>query len=567
MNRKARKMKLNSTGRHEEVLRTGRSLRWAAVLVVATVGTGLRTAHAGINQWTSLGPYGGAIKTLVIDPQNTSTMYAGTWAGLFKTIDGAASWMPASTGLRILPASGLAIDPQNTSTLYAWSAGSELFKSTDGAASWNAMRLPLPFAVWAVALAPGGVIYVGGETYIENQIYGSPPYPYGAVLKSLDGGATWSTLRLPDHLRAQTLTIDPQSPNTVFVSGDAVCWTGDPCDPADVYWGVLKTTDGGASWIEGARLVPMILVLDPGTPNTLFGGTPGGGIYKSTDGGANWNAANSGIPDGFRNTLALAIDPRSPGTLYAVMGSVSSGSIFKSTDGGATWSEVNSVAAGSSKYPHVSRPGGADRQGIDPFSFDTTIDGDFGPLGVGLAFDPSSPGTVYVGTNGDGVFKSTNGGTNWRAANAGLTAMPVNQVALDPQHPGTMYTVGWTRFFKSEDGGLTWRGGNWGAPALFTSTFAVDPQSPSTIYAGQQNVDFLDFSGGAFKSTDGGMNWRFMKLRGLHVGVRCDVMDLVFDPQNPNTLYAGSYWCGLTKPQIRAKPGTYWISCPAGRGT
>jgi disulfide bond formation protein DsbB len=130
-------MKLNSTGRHEEVLRTGRSLRWAAVLVVATVGTGLRTAHAGINQWTSLGPYGGAIKTLVIDPQNTST-------------------------------------------LYAWSAGSELFKSTDGAASWNAMRLPLPFAVWAVALAPGGVIYVGGETYIENQIYGSPPYPYGA---------------------------------------------------------------------------------------------------------------------------------------------------------------------------------------------------------------------------------------------------------------------------------------------------------------------------------------------------------------------------------------------------
>ena len=145
--------------------------------------------------------------------------------------------------------------------------------------------------------------------------------------------------------------------------------------------------------------------------------------------------------------------------------------------------------------------------------------------------------------------------------------MPVNQVALDPQHPGTMYTVGWTRFFKSEDGGLTWRGGNWGAPALFTSTFAVDPQSPSTIYAGQQNVDFLDFSGGAFKSTDGGMNWRFMKLRGLHVGVRCDVMDLVFDPQNPNTLYAGSYWCGLTKPQIRAKPGTYWISCPAGRGT
>ncbi len=303
--------------------------KWAVFLLIAVLGTAVKPACAGINRWTSLGPDGGTIKTLAIDPQHTRTMYAGTWAGVFKTTDGAVSWMPASTGLTILPVLVLAIDPQNTRTLYACAAGPELFKSTDGAASWNAVSLPLPFQVWAVAVAPGGAIYVGGETSSQNFITG-PPYPYGAVLKSPDGGATWSTLPMPDHLRPRALTIDPQSPNTVYVSGDAVCWSGDTCNSSNVYVGVIKTTDGGASWIEALDKFSLCnLVLDPVTPNTLYDGTWGEGIYKSTDGGESWNAANSGIPDGFLNTLALAIDPASPGTLCAVMGSPSSGSIFK----------------------------------------------------------------------------------------------------------------------------------------------------------------------------------------------------------------------------------------------
>ena len=62
-------MKLNNVGRREEVLRTGASLRWATVLVIATLGTGLEPARAGINEWTSVWPYSGPIKALAIDPQ------------------------------------------------------------------------------------------------------------------------------------------------------------------------------------------------------------------------------------------------------------------------------------------------------------------------------------------------------------------------------------------------------------------------------------------------------------------------------------------------------------------
>ncbi len=186
-------------------------------------------------------------------------------------------------------------------------------------------------------------------------------------------------------------------------------------------------------------------------------------------------------------------------------------------------------------------------------SFDTTIDGDFAPLGVGLAIDPARPGTVYVGTNGDGVFKSADGGTNWRAANAGLLGQSTIKVAVDPQHPGTLYAAGWTRVFKSEDGGRTWRGGNWGAPTLFTGTLAIDPQNPNTIYAGQGSIDFLGSLGGSFKSTDGGMNWTAMRVPGLHAGVGCDIEDLVIDPQNPGTVYATSNSCGLSKTTDRGE--------------
>jgi hypothetical protein len=50
----------------------------AAVLSLATVGIlQPRSAYAGINEWTSIGPDGGAIGALAIDPTSPSTVYAG----------------------------------------------------------------------------------------------------------------------------------------------------------------------------------------------------------------------------------------------------------------------------------------------------------------------------------------------------------------------------------------------------------------------------------------------------------------------------------------------------------
>jgi len=57
-----------------------------------------------------------------------------------------------------------------------------------------------------------------------------------------------------------------------------------------------------------------------------------------------------------------------------------------------------------------------------------------------------------------------------------------------------------------------------------------DPVDPQVIYAGS-------FGSGVFKSTDGGLNWSSVNngLTNLYVS------SMAINPQNPSTIYAGTY--------------------------
>lgn len=106
-----------------------------ALVTLALLATGSVRAWAGTNQWTSIGPEGGSIQALAIDPQSPGTVYASTNAGLFKSTDGAMSWTRTGfTGRGGL----VVIDPRNSSTVYL-RTNYDLFKSTDGGATWDAL--------------------------------------------------------------------------------------------------------------------------------------------------------------------------------------------------------------------------------------------------------------------------------------------------------------------------------------------------------------------------------------------------------------------------------------------
>ncbi len=93
-------------------------------LYAATDSLGVFKSTDGAGSWTAVnsGLSAAGVSSVIMDPRNPGTIYAGATGGLVKTTDGGMSWSAANSGLYSVPGS-LAIDPQTTSTLYAAMSG------------------------------------------------------------------------------------------------------------------------------------------------------------------------------------------------------------------------------------------------------------------------------------------------------------------------------------------------------------------------------------------------------------------------------------------------------------
>ncbi len=226
------------------------------------------SVSAGIGVWTSIGPEGGYINALAIDPATPDTLYAGIYrGGVFKSTNGGGSWEAANTGLPSnTDVRALAIDPATPATLYAGTNGGGVFKSTNGGGSWEAANTGLTNnVVLALAIDPA----------TPDTLYAWTSYG-GGVFKSTDGGGSWQAANtgLPSlpglsNLNVDALAINPASPSTLYAGiGGA---------------GVFKSTNGGGSWFAfNAGLTNSFvytLAIDPATPVTLYAGTSGGGVF------------------------------------------------------------------------------------------------------------------------------------------------------------------------------------------------------------------------------------------------------------------------------------------------
>ena len=498
--------------------------------------------------------------------------------GVFKSTDGGGSWSPATTGLTCVSAApggapvtvtcsvaALALDPTTPTILYAGTFSGGVFKSMTGGANWSPVNTGLPcgaspcFPVPALALDPT----------TPTTLYAGMAFS-GGVFKSTNGGAIWNSastgLTLPPRLFASVaaLALDPTTPTTLYAGTDL---------------GVFKSTDGGASWSSVSTGLPCVsappaggpftstclvvaLALDPTTPTTLYaatsqGGTPQGvsGVFKTTDGGASWSPVNTGLtcasafPGGapFACPVSeLALDPRTPTTLYAG----TSDGVFKTTDGGASWSPASTGLT----------------CGAPPCTVSVSA----------LALDPTTPTTLYAGTQGvsgsgtgtvvpvSGVFKSTDGGGSWSSVSTGLPPYGpfVTALALDPTTPTTLYAgTNGGGVFKTTDGGASWSPVNTGLPltlVTIVTAFAFDPTTPTTLYAGTV------FNSGVFKTIDGGGSWSPMNTGLTCALLTCSVRALALDPTTPTTLYAGTDDHGVFK--WTASPPAGGDPAPAGGG-
>src|SRR5215208_3632581 len=85
--------------------------------------------QAGVNRWTSIGPYGGGVTALAFSA-NGHTAWAGTReSGVFRSANNGRTWAAASSGLsgEVL---GLAASPAAAGWVYAVTS-SGVFRSED----------------------------------------------------------------------------------------------------------------------------------------------------------------------------------------------------------------------------------------------------------------------------------------------------------------------------------------------------------------------------------------------------------------------------------------------------
>jgi photosystem II stability/assembly factor-like uncharacterized protein len=355
----------------------------------------------------------------------------------------------------------------------------------------------------------------------------------------------------PNAGTADTFAFDPRNPQIVYVLTTSVgaLTRGHVFELTRGH--VFKTTDGGAHWqataTNGSGWVgdTETLTADPRHPGTLYAGTTVA-VYKTVDGGRSWRPFNQGLfpprgqqvcyrpagarpycvkqPFGTAGTphfnrgngwvTAIAVDPANTNIVYS-----GADAVRKSTDGGHSWKTVLRFdPAGYRWLSNVSA----------------------------LAIAPTRPKSIYAIENAFNghtthtwIFKSSDAGKTWRATGGGAKVFTNRDgwggaLAVDPQHPTTVYASIGRTLLRTTDAGASWQPITQGLPPQVVTALTVDPKQPETVYAGLSSTykgRVISAMGGIYKTTNGGDTWT-QALSGITAGT------LAVDPARPTTIYA-----------------------------
>jgi len=348
------------------------------------------------------------VLALVISPDNPDVLYAGTWYGMYKTVDQGLNWFPMNDGLEIptilfpepepVAVLALAMDPNDPNILYAGTDRKGLFKTTNGGDQWSLIGIPATL-VTGLSVSPLNpeLIYAGAEDgfYVKRDGRWTPTTLWGGetsgiksvasspidsnlviasynnaiftplVHKSTDGGQTWEmTQMLFDGSDVWNIIFDPIFPERVY----GVWWwllvhTG----------GLIISDDSGDTWDIVELGEATDLAINPENSDELYLLEISGKVQKSSDRGINWTTIRTETDT---SHYSIAIDPFNPENIY-----LGTYSVWKSPDGGDTWT----------------------RTGLNKWVLD-------------LAFDENS-GYLYAATYGSGVCFTTDGGETWDSLN------------------------------------------------------------------------------------------------------------------------------------------------------
>jgi hypothetical protein len=311
-------------------------------------------------------------------------------------------------------------------------------------------------------VSPASFGVQGEQAGAINGIAADPADPDRLFVATANGGVwrttnatasspTWTPLtdQLPS-LSMGAIAFSPLDSNTLFAGEARLSSGGRDGGPLN---GILKTTDGGSTWLPigqttlGGLNITRIVPTAIGTPATqiVLAATTGtnGGLFRSTDGGGSWtpisndfnlsDGLGTGLPPG--NINDLDADPGNTGNINTdrFYASVPGQGIFRSTDGGTTWTGVNSNI-------NTLSPGLI----AGSVFIDLAIHNSAGANAVYASILPPQPAAPAAPIP-PSIFRSTDQGGTWTAMDnppdvPRITGM--NGLAADPTSPTVVFIAG-----------------------------------------------------------------------------------------------------------------------------
>jgi Zn-dependent metalloprotease/photosystem II stability/assembly factor-like uncharacterized protein len=538
----------------------------------------------------------GFARMVAVDPTDSQIVYATGSFNFYKSTDGGVSWKESRQGLSgSLSAYFLVVDPNHSRTLYLTDYWDKtLYRSVDGAESWVGLNTDLPgsrIATMAFNPAAGNLLYAGTDD--------------AGVFQSSDRGSHWTPLNEGlTNLKIRDLIADPIQPGLLYAGtwGEGVfrIATRTECESAlsptnadygseggvgsvqisagpDCFWSassshswiVLTSGDSG----KGAAVVSFQIAPNPdsetrtgslviagwsfvvtqtGTTLTLsppmLPGAAKGTFYEQalTAGGGQepyrYERSSGTLPPGLLLSPSgvLSGTPSGPGQFQFAITAIdasgqsvrrdysleaktvcsfvlSSTASYFDSDGGAGVFDI-STASGCSwaiksdtKYSWIFIPSGKSGQGESRISFSVAPNVDLAPR------------TALLLINGQRFTIHQKGASRW--VGLGPDHSQVGVLAIHPVNPEVLYAGTGRGLFKSTDRGTHWTPCT-RETAPLVHAIAIDPLDDQIVYASRQE--------GLHKSTDGGRSWR-----PIQKGLPFTPLALAIHPTNPKIVFAG----------------------------
>ncbi len=518
--------------------------------------TGVIKSTDGGTTWATTGltfPESGGVKgyRLIVDPTNSSEVWAATDNGLFHTADGGTTWAVTTYSTTVggpqnnmsFQTFDIAYQPGSTTVMYA--VGNNFAaKSTDGGLTF------VRFNNVTVGLPNSGSsrISIGVTAANSNYLY----LLYGNLSNSTYLGLYLSTNA------GTSFTTQSTSPNVLGTqSWRNICIAVSPTVASDVYVGgldIFKSTTSGSTWSQvsfwsttSATLFSHADIFNLYCDATYLYAATDGGLYRMTRSTNSWVDLQSNMQ--IAQTYRLAVDPAAG---FVTMGNQDNGS-YKNTGavytciGGGDGMET-AIKPSNSNVIYYSSQNGSFARSDDGGStstgiFDNTTANatcgcsDGGNWTTPIVLRPGFDTHVYIGYRN--IYYNTTSGTGaWSFISSGMSS-GIESLEFAPNNGAILYATDGATVRRYNLSGAVWSGttinGNLPAISNFTE-LAIDPNNSSHVvitvggYTATQKV-YETFNANVASPT-----WTSIVRNLPNVPVNC----VTIDADAGNTIYLGT---------------------------